>query len=265
MLSRSLDKARAAYASKDPEATRRAHEPQARTSATEEHRNEQGRYMKSLVYGGLDGVITTFAVVAGVEGASLAPTVLLILGAANLLADGLSMSIGDYLSTRAEQEYSRAERRREEWEIEHYPEGEKQELVELYIAKGMSEDDAREVVERIARYPKTWADVMMLEELGILEDNESPLKSALATFFAFAVLGSVPLLTPIAALFWPRLSSVAFPVSSILTAAALFVLGALKTRLTLRTWWRSGFEMLLVGGIAAAAAYGVGVLLSGLQ
>jgi VIT1/CCC1 family predicted Fe2+/Mn2+ transporter len=260
MLTRNLDRAREAFASQDAASSRRAHE-----QPGEQHRQAQGQYVKSVIYGGLDGVITTFAVVAGVEGAALAPGIVLILGSANLLADGLSMAIGDYLSTKAEQEYARAERRREAWEVEHYPEGEKRELVDIYKARGMNEADARQVVELLARYPRTWVDVMMVEELGIVEDAESPLKSAAATFFAFALLGVVPLLTPVAAWLWPALRPWSFGLSCGLTGVALFVLGALKSGITLRSWWRSGLEMLAVGGIAAAAAYGVGRLLAGLQ
>jgi VIT1/CCC1 family predicted Fe2+/Mn2+ transporter len=121
------------------------------------------------------------------------------------------------------------------------------------------------MVESLARNPKAWVDVMMVEELGILESEESPLRNALATFFSFAVLGLVPLLTPMAALLGPALRPYSFGVSAALTGAALFALGAMKTRLTLRSWWRSGLEMLVVGGIAAAAAYGVGFVLAGLQ
>jgi len=124
----------------------------------------------------------------------LSAGVVLILGFANLIADGLSMAIGDYLSTKAENEYAGAERRRETWETEHFPEGEKRELVELYTAKGMGAADAQTVVDTIARYPKTWVDIMMVEELGILQSDESPLANATATFLAFGVFGLVPLI-----------------------------------------------------------------------
>lgn len=109
MISRNLDEARRAYKTHDVEATRKAHD--AKKAATEHHITG-GQYIKSLIYGGLDGTITTFAVVAGVAGASLSAGVVLILGFANLIADGLSMAIGDYLSTRAENEYAASERKR---------------------------------------------------------------------------------------------------------------------------------------------------------
>ena len=101
MLTRSLDKAKEAYKNRDIEASKKAHMQETKY-ADEQHTQTQGKYIKSVIYGGLDGIITTFAVVAGVAGAALSPAVVLILGFANLIADGLSMAIGDFLSTKAE-------------------------------------------------------------------------------------------------------------------------------------------------------------------
>ncbi len=260
MPSRDVNKAREAYKDRDVEASIQAHQPQ----AEERHKEGEGKYIKSIIYGGLDGIITTFAVVAGVAGASLSAGVVLILGFANLIADGLSMAIGDYLSTKAENEYNRAEREREAWEVRHYPEGERRELVELYIEKGMSQSDAEAIVEIIAKNQDAWIEIMMVEELGIIESDESPIKNAVATFLSFAVFGFVPLAAHVSALFIPALQTRAFGSACALTALTLFVLGALKVRVTERRWWLSGAEMLLVGGIAAAAAYGIGYALSGL-
>lgn len=260
MLTRSLDKARQAYKDKDIDATKKAHSPH----APEPHRQEEGQYIKSIVYGGLDGIITTFAVVAGVAGAALSSGIVLILGFANLFADGISMAIGDYLSTKAENEYNAAERAREAWEVDHFPDGEKQELVELYIDRGIDEADARTMVNIIAKHKKAWVDIMMVEELGIIESGESPLRNAFATFLSFALFGFVPLIAFVVTRLAPSLAHTAFPVALLMTAATLFTLGALKVRITQRHWLISGLEMLLVGGLAAAAAFGIGALLSGL-
>lgn len=260
MITRNLDKARKAYRQKNVHESREAHLQQ----APEEHQQEQGKYIKSIVYGGLDGIITTFAVVAGVAGASLSSGVVLILGFANLFADGLSMAIGDFLSTRAENEYNRAERERELWEVEHFPEGEKKEMVELYVHKGISQQDAEQMVGIMSKYSDAWVDIMMAEELGILESDENPLKNALATFSSFAVFGFVPLIAFVLSLLLPQAGTIAFPVASVMTGITLFVLGALKVRITQQFWLRSGLEMLVVGGLAAAAAYGIGALLAGL-
>jgi VIT1/CCC1 family predicted Fe2+/Mn2+ transporter len=259
MPSRDLDGAKAAYKTRDIEMSRQAHE-----ASVEEHMQEHGQYVKSIVYGGLDGIITTFAVVAGVAGASLSAGIVLILGFANLIADGLSMAIGDYLSTKAENEYNTAERQREQWEVEHFPDGEKKELVELYVDKGMPVDDARAMVELIARHPKAWVDIMMVEELGIVESDESPLRNAVATFLSFGIFGFVPLAAHVIAMFVPGMGAYSFELSCILTALTLFALGALKVRITERNWFLSGIEMLFVGGLAAAAAYGIGYALKGL-
>ena len=273
MLTRRLDEAREAYRKNDKDAPRAAHvahdaaRDSAKTgpgSAEESHRNEQGKYLKSVIYGGLDGTITTFAAVAGVAGANLSPGVVLIMGFANLIADGLSMSIGDYLSSKSEAEYQAAERKREAWEVAHFPEGEKEELREIYQARGMAASDAVAVVDIIAKDEKAWVDIMMIEELGILPDEDSPVKGAVATFVSFSVFGFLPILAYVLGLFIPGIEHLRFPMACFLTGATLFGLGAMKTRITGRSWFSSGLEMLLVGGVAAVAAYVVGALLGGL-
>ena len=263
MLTRSLDKAKEAYLRRDIEASKQAHN-QGSLGEGEPHKTGQGQYIKSLVYGGLDGIITTFAVVAGVAGASLSSGIVLILGFANVFADGLSMAIGDFLSTRAENEYNNAERVREEWEVENLPEGERREMLELYQEKGIPADEARTIVDILQRHKKAWVDIMMVEELGIVEESESPLKHAFATFISFLVFGCLPLAIYVVSIFASGVLRSAFPISIAVTAATLFTLGALKVRITDKNWFLSGLEMLIVGGIAAAAAYGIGELLSGL-
>lgn len=260
-LTRSLEKAKEAYKTKDKEASILAHSQ--KQFAPEEHKTS-GQYIKSAIYGGLDGTITTFAVVAGVAGASLNAGVVLILGFANLIADGLSMAIGDYISTKSEREYHAAERERETWEARNYPEGEKQELVEIYMDKGIPKKDAEIMVKTISKHEKAWVDIMMVEELGIMESNESPLKNAVVTFFSFALFGLVPILAYVLSLLLGVFTGATFLVACILTGLTLFTLGALKVKVTGKNWFHSGTEMLIVGGIASAAAYLIGYLLSGL-
>lgn len=260
MITRSLEKAKEAYKSKNIEASKKAH----RMRAPEEHKKEQGKYIKSTIYGGLDGIITTFAVVAGVAGAELSAGIVLILGFANLIADGLSMAIGDYLSSKAEKEYAGAEREREEWEVDNYPEGEVKEMVELYMEKGITEKDAKAIAGILSKHKKAWVDVMMIEELGIVESDESPVKNGIVTFFSFAIFGFIPLAAYLAARLIPVIQSFTFVTACILTGATLFTLGALKVKVTGKRWYYSGLEMFVVGGIAAFAAYIIGAALSGL-
>ncbi len=260
MESRRLQDARGAFLAKDAEESKRVHQQH----LPERHRQAHGRYIKSFVYGGLDGIITTFAVVAGVAGASLSPGVVLILGFANLVADGLSMAIGDFLSTKAENEYNAAERERENWEIENYPEGEKEEMIELYTEKGLSKEDAGIVVEILSKNKKLWVDIMMVEELGIVESDESPLRNAVATFISFSVFGFVPLLAYLIPFSAAASQRQTFGTAGALTGLTLFALGAIRARITDRNWFVSGMEMFLIGGVAAVAAFGIGHLLSGL-
>lgn len=264
-ISKRIDEARKAFARGDQAAAAAAHDfRRIAHAAREEHAGSGAQYLGDLVYGGLDGIITTFAVVSGVAGANLGTGVILILGLANLLADGFSMATGAYLSTRSEQEYYEQERRREEWEVDHFPEGERAELYELYRARGYPDEDAAQLVAIQSRDKTRWVDAMMLEELQMLRNDGNPLINAFATFGAFVVAGSVPLLIYLLGLVAPVPTNLSFPISLVLSGLALFGLGAAKVLVTGRRPLRSGLEMLLVGGLAAAVAYAVGALLRGL-
>jgi VIT1/CCC1 family predicted Fe2+/Mn2+ transporter len=263
-----LDEARKAYADRDLEASAAAHDPgrvaRAVEEAPEEHGGVASQYIGDLVYGGLDGIITTFAVVSGVAGANLGTGVIMILGFANLLADGFSMATGAYLSSKSEQEYYEKEREREFWEIEHFPDGERAELYEIYRQKGYSEEEAQIRVEIESRDKERWVEAMMVDELGMLRDEGNPLLNGLATLMAFMVAGVVPLLVYLLGLITPISPEVAFPAAMALSGLALFGLGAAKVFVTHQNPFKSGFEMLLIGGLAAGVAYIVGALLKGL-
>ena len=263
-LSKRVDQARKAFRKGDPKLAAAAHDPKVIHRSMEKHGGVETQFIGEMVYGGLDGIITTFAVVAGVAGANLGANVVLILGLANLLADGFSMAIGSYLSTKSEQEFYAREKQRETWEVEHYPEGEKAELYELYLSQGYAEADARAMVEIKAKDHDLWVNAMMLEELGMLEDTSHPLKNGLATFISFIIAGVLPLVVYLLSLILPIPAGVAFPTSMVLSGLALFGLGAAKVLATQNNPWRSGLEMLLVGGLAAGVAYVVGALLKGI-
>ncbi|MCI0521128.1 MAG: VIT1/CCC1 transporter family protein [Chloroflexi bacterium] len=263
-ISKRLDDARKGYASGDMALSAHAHSHSAIRRADEEHGGAASQYLGEMVYGGLDGIITTFAVVSGVAGAQLGTPVILILGLANLLADGFSMATGAYLSAKSEQEYYRKEWQREAWEVEHFPDGERAELIEVYRSRGYSDEDARQLVEIQSREPGRWVQAMMVDELGMLADERNPLYNGLATFLSFVVAGIVPLIVYLLGLFLPISSGAAFPAALVLSGLALFGLGAAKVRVTHLNPWRSGLEMLVVGGLAAGVAYVVGALLKGI-
>ena len=263
-LSKRLLDAIEAFRNKDIDATRKAHETDKIKSSLEQHKTGVGAYIGEAVYGALDGIVTTFAVVAGVEGASLSSGIVLILGFANLIGDGLSMGVGSYLSTKSRRDYQRSERIREEWEIDNYPEGEIEEIRQIYRRKGFRGTDLDRAVEIITSNKEIWVETMMVEELGILSEEDHPFFNGLSTFVSFVIVGFVPLLFFVAALAVPGLEQYSFIMSVILTAITLFAVGSLRVLVTQTKWWRSGFEMLIVGGAAALGAYLIGYILRGL-
>jgi vacuolar iron transporter family protein len=263
-LMRRIDQARKAFAERDLAASRQAHTRQAIARAREEHGGAGSQYIGDMVYGGLDGIVTTFAVVSGVAGAALGPGIVLTLGLANLLADGVSMGAGAFLSLKSEQEYYDREREREFWEVEHFPDGELEELLDVYRAKGYSAEDAEKLVMIHSKEPDRWVDEMMVQELGMMADERRPLHSGLATFVAFLIAGSIPLLIYVLGFVADIDPDIRFPVAIVLSGAALFALGAAKVLVTERSWLRSGLEMLVVGGTAAGVAYAIGYLLQGI-
>jgi len=264
-ITKRLEQAREAYKNKDLDASKKAHQKKAFAHvAKEEHGGAGSQYIGNMVYGGLDGIITTFAVVSGVAGANLGANIVLILGVANLLADGLSMAIGAYLSEKSEKEYYNNERKRETWEVENYPEGERLELKEIYKSQGYPDSDIEQLVKIKTAHKKRWVDTMMVEELGLLADDKKPLTGSLVTFASFLIAGALPLLSYLVGLFVEIPMNIAFYISIGLSGLALFALGAAKVKVTGLKPIRSGLEMLIVGGLAASVAYGVGVLLKGI-
>jgi VIT1/CCC1 family predicted Fe2+/Mn2+ transporter len=218
-----------------------------------------------FVYGATDGAVTTFAVVAGVVGASLSPSIVLILGFANLLADGFSMAVGNYLATKAQREYIEKARKREEWEIDNLVEQERQEIRDIYTKKGFKDELLDEIVRVITSRRKVWVDTMMREELGLIEESRLPRDTAITTFAAFNAVGLIPLLPFVAIFLIGSLlvsASNAFAYSVIFTGAAFFLIGIVKGRVVQKPLLRSGMNTLLVGGIAAAVAFAVGYFLN---
>lgn len=223
-----------------------------------------GKYIKSMVYGGLDGIITTFAVVSGVAGASLTFQVVIILGFANLLADGISMAVGDYLSTKSENEYTTGLKKRKKQElILHYTD-EINDMIDSYEQQGVSKKDAHTISHLLAKYETPFVDQKIKDEYGNEEIEETPIKNAVVTFFSFFVFGFVPLLAYVISMVFPFMLAHAFLVASILTGVTLFVLGAIKSSITHSKWIKSGLEMLIIGGVAAIAAYLIGYILGGI-
>jgi len=212
-------------------------------------------YLRDFVYGGIDGAVTTFAVVSGVVGARLAPAVILILGAANLVGDGFSMAASNYSGTRTEHEEMRALRAREERHIAGDPDGEREEVSQILAAKGFGGDELRNAVGVVTADRERWIRFMLSEEYGLPSQVRSPWIAAWSTFAAFAVCGLVPLLPFVFG------STAAFTISLLTTLGVFFAIGSVKSLWTTVPWWRAGLETLSIGVIAAALAYAAGAVL----
>ena len=234
------------------------HTPDAIASRlAEAHRHS---YLGDFVLGAIDGVVTTFAMVAASAGANFSGNVALILGVANLLADGFSMAVGNYLSTKSEGEHIERIRRLEHQHIESEPGGEREEIRQIFAAKGFSGELLEQIVEVITDDRKRWVDTMVTEEFGLPLATPSPVLAGLATYAAFVVAGAVPLVPLVVA---PNGQST-FAWSAVATAAAFVAIGIARGFVLDRSRWRSGLETLLVGGLAAVTAFAAGYALKAL-
>ena len=210
--------------------------------------------LRDAIYGAIDGTVTTFAIVAGVAGAGLSPFVIVVLGLANVIADGFSMAAANYSGAKAEQDNVRRVREIEERHIREYPSGERREVSEILSRMGLSGDVLEQATEAITRNKENWINLMMEGEYGLGGIDPHPLRAATTTFLAFLVAGMVPLLPFLLGL------QNAFAISVVSTMAVFFCIGALKSMWSLTAWWRSAGETMAIGGAAAALAFVVGSL-----
>ena len=212
-------------------------------------------YISEFVYGGIDGAITTFAVVAGAAGAGAGIEWVIIFGVANLIADGFSMSVGNYFSTKSERDRFEKHKAVEYWEVDNLREREVEEIREIYAAKGFKGELLEQVVEVITSDKDVWVDTMMKEELEMTKDSRLPIYTATATFISFILVGLIPLLSYIVALISDVSQDRLFLISCIATGLALVFIGYMKSIVNERSKLRGIVETLVLGGLAALLAY----------
>ena len=231
----------------------------------EEHRTSPFQtYLKEIVYGGNDGIVTTFAVVAGFSGANLGGNIpgysfltVLLFGLANLLADGASMGLGNFLSLRSEQDVYRSEQAKERHEIKVHTSMEREETIDILVSKGFSQTHAKQLTAIYATNEDYWVQFMMNDELELANPlKENPFLTAVATFISFVIFGFIPLIP----FFFALSTSNAFVTSLLLTLVALVLLGMLRWRITRENIFRSIFEIVIIGSVAASLAYFVGTM-----
>jgi VIT1/CCC1 family predicted Fe2+/Mn2+ transporter len=238
----------------------------------DEYVPEQDDFSKSFIYGGLDGIITTFVTVAACAGAELSAGVVIILGIAHLLADGLSMGMGDVLSTQAETEFHNVLRFRQRADLDRNMRSKVNDMVDVYVEKGLSRDDAKKMIGILSKYDRAFLELVMVEEHGLLpqEEADSALKAGAVTMLSFAIFGITPLVIYLVSLI-PSVgkaldAQVQLCISLGVTVLSLFVLGALKGKYVDvgSTWHGSALVMTATGGFAASVGYIVGIALKGL-
>lgn len=220
------------------------------------------RRLSDLVLGAIDGCVTTFAIVSGAFGAGFPSVVVLVMGIANLLADGFSMGVSNYEAVSSERHFAEAARRTEEQHIELVPDGEREEIRQIFSAKGFSGESLEIIVDTVTSDQNLWVETMLQEEYGLSQIPPNPLLSAWWTFCAFVLVGLVPLLPflfPVVDL------SSQFLISAVLAGIVFFCIGLLKGWVNNRSLLPSGLRTFVLGGGAASLAFATGYLLRNLS
>lgn len=219
------------------------------------HRDVTGGWLRPSVFGAMDGLVSNFALIAGVAGGTRDTQVISLAGIAGLAAGAFSMAGGEYVSVASQRELAMAEIAVERRELERHPKAEEAELAGVFIDKGVEPGLAEQVAAQISADPEQALHVHSREELGVSPgDLPSPRVAAASSFLFFALGALLPLL--------PYLFGVtSLWLSAVLSCAALFAAGALVSAVTARSWWYSGLRQLIVGMLAAALTFGLGSLI----
>jgi VIT1/CCC1 family predicted Fe2+/Mn2+ transporter len=219
------------------------------------HADVTGGWLRPAVFGAMDGLVTNIALISGVGGGGVSSHNIVLTGAAGLVAGAISMGLGEYTSVRTQNDQVAHEVDKERVELKNNPEAEAEELALIWIERGLPEDLAREVATRIALNPEEALRVHAQEELGVNpQEAPSPWIAAVSSFVCFSVGALIPLLPYL-------LGSTQLWLSLLLGGVGLFVAGVLTARFTSQRWWYSGGRQLLMGGVAAAATFGIGHLI----
>jgi vacuolar iron transporter family protein len=222
------------------------------------HRSVGGNALRAAVLGGNDGLVSNFSLVMGIAGATAGGSGVLLAGVAGLLAGALSMALGEWISVKSSQELHENQMQLEMDELETNPEGEQKELALIYIAKGISEDQANTMATEIMQDKNHAHEVLVKEELGInAEDLKgSAMEAAIYSFILFAIGAVIPVIP-----FMFSSGTTAIVISVISSTAGLFLIGSAITLFTGKTIWFSGFRQVIFGLMAAAITFGIGKLI----
>ncbi|GAA2408109.1 VIT1/CCC1 transporter family protein [Actinomadura vinacea] len=220
-----------------------------------QHRDVTGGWLRPAVFGAMDGLVSNFALIAGVSGGQPGQRVVLLAGLAGLAAGAFSMAAGEYISVASQSELAEAEIEVERLELARHPRAEQQELAEVFVGRGVDPELAAEVARQLSRDPDEALETHAREELGVAPGElPSPVLAAGASFLSFAAGAVLPVLPYLfgSGSLWP---------AAVIAALGLFLAGALVSKVTTRPWWFGGLRQLAFGAAAAAITYGVGSLI----
>ncbi len=220
--------------------------------------DEKPNYLRDAIYGGIDGAVTTFAIVAGVEGAGFDRQVIIALGIANVLADGFSMAASNYSGIKADSEQVSRLRAMELRHIQDHPDGERYEIQTILKRKGLEGEQLDEAVRVMTGHQALWLDMMLVEEHGVSPVPATPVRASMVTFAAFVVCGAIPL-TP-----FVLNTENPFNQAIVATGITFVLIGSLKSRWSLSPWWKSALQTLGIGTLAAAIAWVAAVFVTSL-
>ncbi|KAK4418705.1 hypothetical protein Salat_2283300 [Sesamum alatum] len=220
----------------------------------------EGEFVKmSVVYAGLDAIVTSFSLISSISAGHLSSVDVLVLGFANLVADGISMGFGDFVSTSTERDVAAKERSVTEWDVENRRRSQQEELVQRYQALGMTAADAAMVVSIFAKYPDILVDEKMAGRgIQSADQNNKPWKNGLVTFAAFLVFGCAPILAFIILIPFTDDDKMKFIGACVMSAVALALLGLAKAKIAGQNTAVSMGITLFNGAIAGLAAYAIG-------
>jgi VIT1/CCC1 family predicted Fe2+/Mn2+ transporter len=219
------------------------------------HSDVSGGWLRAAVFGAMDGLVTNISLIAGVGGGRVEPSLIVLTGAAGLVAGAISMAIGEYTSVQTQNEQVAAEVEKERLELARHPHAERAELAEMLRERGLSPELAAQVAHEVSADPELALRVHTQQELGVVVDElPSPWTAAISSFICFSIGALVPLLPYL-------LGSEQLWLALAVGGVGLFVAGALVSRFTSRRWWSNGLRQLVLGGLAAGATYLVGLLI----
>jgi vacuolar iron transporter family protein len=219
-----------------------------------DHRDVSGGWLRPTVFGMMDGLVSNFALIAGVAGASASTTDVSLAGLAGLVGGAFSMATGEYISVQSQNESTHHEVEKERHEIKHNAAAEQAELTQMYIARGVDPETAAKVADQLSRDPDQALLIHSQEELGVDPTQlPSPRTAAFSSLASFSVGAFLPLL--------PYLCGAGnLLISVVVAVVALFVAGALSSQFTSRSWQFAGARQLALGVLAAAVTFGIGAL-----